>query len=146
MQILQKCLHPPMARGRIAMKIQGFRPMSVPVRTTAPQGTKSTGKVFAIKSEGVSNAAAPAPQARVQKSESSLTVAMRSIASDFKAGRIENRQEAVRKMVSTMLSEQFGKKVTGSRGFAQVEQSISELLSDDPHLSQRMESLLQKLA
>jgi hypothetical protein len=109
----------------------------------------------AVRSENASKAFSLKPKvdagttarldAKVTSPESAVAGALRSVASDFKAGRIATREKAVHKMVSTLLREQFGPKITNDRGFQKMENSISSLISDDPMLSRRMENLLNRL-
>src|SRR5437763_263477 len=92
-------------------------------------------KAFSLKGKG-DVAGAPAARAEAKPAvEAPVAAALRSVAADFKAGRIPNREEAVRKMVSTMLHEQFGPSMTKDRGYQKMEKSIAELISDDPMLS-----------
>jgi len=106
--------------------------------------TEGASKAFTLKSK------APAPDAsraesKVAPPESSVAIALRSVAADLKSGRIGSRDEAVHKMVSTMLREQYGPAMTQGRGYQKMERSISDLISEDPTLSKRMEHLLQRL-
>lgn len=105
---------------------------------------ESTSKAFSLKAKADATASAR-PELKAAAPESKVAVALRSVASEFKAGRIPTREEAVQKMVSTMLREQYGPKMTNDPGFHKMEQSISSLISDDPMLSKRMENLLNRL-
>jgi hypothetical protein len=111
---------------------------------SAPRA-EGAGKAFSLKSKAAGSEASRA-EIRPAQVESPVAASLRSVAADFKAGRIPTREGAVRQMVSTMLREQFGPKMGNDRGFQKMEQSISDLISDDPMLSKRMESLLNRLA
>jgi hypothetical protein len=109
------------------------------------QRSEQASKAFSLKPKGETATTARA-EVKPSAAESPVSVALRSVAADYKAGRIPDRQEAVRKMVSTMLREQYGPAVAKDPGFQKMEQSISDLISDDPMLSKRMENLLGRLA
>jgi hypothetical protein len=114
---------------------------------STPRAAESPSKAFSLKAKAPAAQEARAEaKAVAAPAETPVAAALRSVATDFKAGRIGTRDEAVRKMVSTMLREQYGPAMTKDQGFQKMEQSISDLISDDPMLSKRMESLLQRLA
>lgn len=128
------------------MKISSSHVGNTPRLDSARPSVRSEGasKAFSLKPKA--ETAAPArTEVKVNASEPSIAVALRSVAADFKAGRIPNREQAVHKMVSTMLREQFGPKMSNDQGFQKMEHSISSLISDDPMLSRRMETLLNRL-
>jgi hypothetical protein len=108
------------------------------------QTSERASKAFSLKAKGDTSPAARS-EVKTPAAESTVATSLRSVASDFKAGKIPTKEEAVRTMVSTILREKFGSKVSGDRGFQRMEQSISSLISDDPVLSKRMESLLQRM-
>ena len=109
-----------------------------------PARAEGSSKAFSLKQKAGASGAARA-EAKPPVAESGIAVALRSVASEFKAGHIPTREAAVQKMVSTMLREQYGPKMTNDPGFQKMEQSISSLISDDPMLSRRMENLLNRL-
>jgi hypothetical protein len=112
---------------------------------SAPRA-ESSAKSFSLKGKPAADTAATArPEIKAAATDSPVAVALRSVAADFKAGRIPNREAAVHKMVSTMLREQYGPKMTGDSGFQKMESSIASLISEDPALSRRMEHLLNRL-
>jgi hypothetical protein len=116
-------------------------------RLDAARSTPRTeaSKAFSLKPK-TEAAATPRPEVKTAAADSPVATALRSVAADFKAGRIPNREAAVQKMVSTMLRERFGSKMTNDRGFQKMEQSIAGLISEDPSLSGRIEHLLNRLA
>lgn len=128
------------------MKISSSHVGNTPRLDSARPAVRSEGasKAFSLKPKA--ETAAPArPEVKVNTPEPTVAAALRSVAADFKAGRIPKREEAVHKMVSTMLREQFGPKMSNDKGFQKMEHSISSLISDDPMLSKRMETLLNRL-
>jgi hypothetical protein len=135
------------------MKISPSNVGRFPQLDNAASASRAEGaKAFSLKpkaeaavSQPRAETAAARPELRAAAADSPMAASLRSVAADFKAGRIPNREDAVKKMVSTVLREQYGQKVTNDRGFQKMEQSIASLISDDPALSRRMESLLQRL-
>jgi hypothetical protein len=129
------------------MKISSSQVGNTPRLDSARPSVRSEGasKAFSLKPKAETAAPAARPEVKVNTPEPTIAVALRSVAADFKAGRIPNREQAVHKMVSTMLREQFGPKMSNDQGFQKMEHSISSLISDDPMLSRRMETLLNRL-
>jgi hypothetical protein len=113
--------------------------------TRSAPSAEGSSKAFSLKPK---TEAAPTarPEIKTATAESSVATALRSVAGDFKAGRISTREEAVQKMVSTMLHERFGPAMTNDRGFQKMEKSIAGLISDDPMLSKRLEHLMNRLS
>ena len=110
------------------------------------QRSDRASRAFALKPKAEpASSAGVKPEIKTQPAEAPLSVALRSVAADFKAGRISTKEEAIQKTVSTMLHEQFSGKLAQGKGYAKMEKSISSLIVDDPALSKRIETLLNRL-
>jgi hypothetical protein len=127
------------------MKISSSAGNAARMDATRPASrAEGSSKAFTVKPK-TEAATAPRSDVKTAAVESPVAGALRSVAADFRAGRIPSREEAVQKMVSTVLRERFGQTMTNDRGFQKMEHSIASLISDDPMLSKRMEHLLTRL-
>ena len=62
---------------------------------------------------------------------------------------VDSSDDAVlrtKRAVSTVIREKYGEKLTGHHGFQRMESTLTDMISEDPILSKRLQGLLNRLA
>lgn len=111
-----------------------------------PRRPEASSRAFSLSSSKAATAVQARPETRAHSVDSPLSTSLRSIAADVKSGKIQSKEEGIQKAVAAMLQEKFGKTSGKDSGFQKMQQSISNIVIEDPNLSKRVEQLLNRLS